>query len=166
MPFTLFHLGPAALLGLAFYRYLDLPTFLAANVIVDVRAALILLGPWEGQFHGPLQTFAGGTVIALLLAAAVYRFYGPVQQVMEWFDLGQVRDRGRILAAAVLGIWLHIVLDSMLWSDMQPFAPFTWNLFLGVAGLPAVHIAAIAAGLVAVPVYMYGRRTGRYPEPV
>jgi len=38
MPFTLYHLGPALLLGLLFRRRLDLPTFLVANVVVDLEA--------------------------------------------------------------------------------------------------------------------------------
>ncbi len=166
MPFTVFHLGPALLLGLLLYRYLDFPTFVAANVIVDLRAAVIFVGLWEGQIHGPMQTFLGATLTALVLAAVMHRFYRPVQEVMQAFGLGQVRQRRRILAAAVAGTWLHVVMDSMLWPDMQPFAPSAWNPFLGLVSLETMYAFTIVAGALAVPVYVYGVYAGWYPEPV
>lgn len=43
MPLTPFHLGPALLLGLIFLRYVDFPTFLVANVIVDIEPMFIML---------------------------------------------------------------------------------------------------------------------------
>lgn len=68
MPFTLFHFGPALLLGVLFYRWLDLPTLLVSSVIVDVRAALVVFGPLDGPVDGILTTFVGGTVVAVILA--------------------------------------------------------------------------------------------------
>ncbi|MFB6294233.1 MAG: hypothetical protein ABEI97_00590 [Candidatus Nanohaloarchaea archaeon] len=166
MPFTVFHLGPAVLFGLLLYRYLDLPTFVAANVVVDLRAAVIFVGLWEGQIHGPMQTFLGATLTAVVLAAAVHWFYPWIQQVMRQVGLEQVRQRRRILAAAVAGTWLHVVMDAMLWPDMQPFAPSMWNPFLGVVAVDTMYAFTIAAGVLAVPVYLYGLYAGWYPEPV
>jgi len=42
MPFTPFHLGPALGLGLPLRRYVYVPTFILANVIVDVEPFLVL----------------------------------------------------------------------------------------------------------------------------
>ena len=42
MPFTPLHLGPALFFGMVLLRYIDLPTFLVANVIVDIEPLVIL----------------------------------------------------------------------------------------------------------------------------
>jgi len=43
MPFTPFHLGPALLLGLMLSKYIDLATFLFANILVDLEPLLSCL---------------------------------------------------------------------------------------------------------------------------
>ncbi|MCD2205132.1 hypothetical protein [Halobacterium sp. KA-6] len=67
MPVTPFHLGPALLLGVVVYMWLDLPALLVGSVVVDVRAALVVFGPLKPPIHGILTTFVGGTIIAGLL---------------------------------------------------------------------------------------------------
>ncbi len=166
MPFTLFHLGPALFLGLLLFWYLDFPTFVLANVIVDIRAALIFLGPWQGSLHGPLQTFLGGTVLGLLLGAVVHRYRGRVNDLLAPFRLSHDYSLGQAVLAGVAGTWLHVLLDSFLWADMQPFYPFPGNPFLGTVGFDAVHGFTIATAVLAAPLYLYMVRTGRLPEPV
>jgi hypothetical protein len=43
MPLTPFHLDPASLWGLVFLSYMDFPTFIPANVFVDVEPIFVLL---------------------------------------------------------------------------------------------------------------------------
>lgn len=59
MPFTPFHFGPGILLGLLLLRYLDFPTFVAANVMIDWRAALVFLDLMDGPLHGWVHTYLG-----------------------------------------------------------------------------------------------------------
>ncbi len=37
MPFTPFHFGPSAVIALPLNRYIDIPTFLLANIAVDIE---------------------------------------------------------------------------------------------------------------------------------
>ena len=41
MPFTPYHFGPSGFFGLALKKWIDLPVFLLANVIIDVEVLLI-----------------------------------------------------------------------------------------------------------------------------
>jgi len=43
MPFTPFHLGPALTIGLPLRRFIHAPTFIVANVIVDVEPFLVMV---------------------------------------------------------------------------------------------------------------------------
>ena len=41
MPFTPYHFGPSGFVGLVFGKWIDLPVFVLANVIVDVEVLVV-----------------------------------------------------------------------------------------------------------------------------
>ncbi len=41
MPFTPYHFGPSGFVGLVFGKWIDLPVFVLANVIVDVEVLAV-----------------------------------------------------------------------------------------------------------------------------
>jgi len=149
MPLTPFHLGPTLLLGVLLYRWLDLPTLLAGSVIVDVRAALIVFGPFDGPVHGILTTFAGGTIIALVTGAAVLVLPQSVQSVLNYTRLADTTSASASFGAAIVGVYSHIVLDSLLYTDTHPFYPSAWNPFFidGVRFIPVYGGCALAGVL-------------------
>lgn len=55
MPFTLYHLGPSLGLGLPLRKYVHAPTFILANVIVDVEPFLVLV--WSEIFSTWIFTY-------------------------------------------------------------------------------------------------------------
>ena len=58
MPFTPFHIGPHATVGLALQNYIDVPVFITANVAVDLEPLFVILFkpdyPLHGYFHSLL----------------------------------------------------------------------------------------------------------------
>ena len=152
MPFTPYHLGPALLFGVLLFRWFDFPTFLAANVVVDIRAALVYLGYLDGTLHGPLHTFAIGSVLALVLSAVVYVIKPMFNRVFAPLELAQERRWRAVVAAAMVGVSLHICLDSMLYTDIRPLFPLEYNPLFGVLGSVAVYglcLLAFVLGTVA-----------------
>jgi membrane-bound metal-dependent hydrolase YbcI (DUF457 family) len=143
MPFTPYHLGPALFVGLLFLNFIDLPTFLIANVILDVEPFLVLTLNLNYPLHGFFHSFLGGTLVAVPLALMMYRIRDKFSPLMCFFKLQQKVSFKRILAAALSGVYLHILLDSLGYTDIQPFYPSTYNPFLttGIsAGLDAYII--------------------------
>lgn len=136
MPFTPFHLGAGILIGLLLRKHIDFPTFVAANLVVDVRATLIFFGFMEGTLHGFLHTFLFGSLLGLGLAVIAYRLKPFTGRLMEVFRLEQLENWKSFLAAGVLGTWIHIFLDSFLYTDIQPFMPLEVNPFYGVLSTP------------------------------
>ena len=153
MPFTPFHFGPALLLGIALFRWLDFPTFLVANVIVDARATLIFFGYFDGQYHGPLHTFVFGTILALVLSASVYSTKPFLNRILALIRLEQPRAWGPIVTAAVTGVFLHICLDSMLYTDIQPFYPTSFNPFFGLLSPFVMYGLCVLAFVLGVVAY-------------
>ena len=129
MPFTPFHLGPGLLFGLLL-SYVDFPTFLVASVIVDIEPFLVLTSNLNYPLHGFLHSFMGGTLLALILAPAMSKIRSILSPLMSFFKLEKKLSFRSVLSAALLGVYLHILLDSPLYSDIRPFYPFDFNPFL------------------------------------
>ena len=153
MPLTPFHLGPALLLVLIFLRYADLPTFLVANVIVDIEPMFILLFNLDYSYHQFLHTFLGGTIVALILTWIMNKFRGKLSPLLTFFKIEQKQSFRNILIASIFGIYTHILLDSRMHEDIRPFYPLDMNPFLNesmssVLGVYMLCIWSFIGGLV------------------
>ena len=167
MPFTPFHLGPALLFGFLFFQHLDFPTFLIANVIVDLEPFLILVLGLDLPLHGFFHSFPGGTIVALALACAMMRGAVFLKPVMGFFRLEQEHQPRGVFAAALSGVYLHILLDARLYTDIEPFYPLSANPFLSgsmFAGFE-VYTFCVISGLAGVVLYLVRIRKGRGQLP-
>ncbi|MFB6116799.1 MAG: metal-dependent hydrolase [Candidatus Nanosalina sp.] len=160
MPFTPFHFGPALLIGFLAWKYLDFPTFVAASVIVDLRATLVFFDLLSGKLHGPMHTFAGAFLTAFVLSCMVYLLRDIRSWAMALFRLEQGFSVRKVLAAAFSGIFLHIVLDSILYADIRPFWPLQANPFLARGLYGEVYLFCLIGFAATLPLYLW--RSGLY----
>lgn len=144
MPFTPFHFGPALLFGVPLRRRLDFLTFLAANVIVDVRATLVFFGVLSGRVHGPLHTYLGATLLAGVLAGGVFGCARWAPAVMDRVS-SRPDSVGAVLLASITGTWFHVTLDSILYLDIRPFAPLSINPLYGATSMIVVYAGCVIA---------------------
>jgi len=140
LPFTPFHLGPALFLGLVLLRFLDFPTFLIANVIVDIEPFTVILLNLNYPLHGFLHSFLGGTLLAIALTALMTGVRMRFDRILTAFKIEQKTSTGKILFASLLGIYIHIILDSYMHSDIRPFYPLDINPFLSRSMLVGLKI--------------------------
>lgn len=166
MPLTPFHLGPALLLGLISLRYLDLPTFLVANVIVDIEPMAIMLFYPNLSHHHFLHTFLGGIIIALILTWIMNKIREKLSPILMFFKVEQKPTFRSILIASIFGTSTHILLDSRIHGDVKPFYPLDINPFLNenpssYLGVYMLCIWSFIGGLVvyAVRILIIRRRT-------
>ncbi|NVM18364.1 MAG: hypothetical protein HWN80_11660 [Candidatus Lokiarchaeota archaeon] len=145
MPFTPFHLGPALVIGIIFIYYLDFPTLLVASVILDIEPFLVLLLDLNYPLHGFFHSFLGGTFIILPLSYIMFKIRPYLNPITDFFKLEQNSSFLNILAASIIGIYLHISLDSPLYFDIQPFFPLNFNPFLDTSELSGITIYLFCA---------------------
>jgi hypothetical protein len=129
MPFTQYHLGPALGLGLPLRKYMHLPTFILANVIVDVEPFLVFVYGLRYPLHGYLHTFFLAFFVGLVIGYTMFlleRLLHPIYKVFLLEPDDRLRLRS-FMVAGVLGTMLHILLDSPLYDDIHPFYPLTIN---------------------------------------
>jgi len=154
VPFNPFHLGPALLVGMILFPYLDLPTFLLANVILDVEPFLVLTLGLDLPLHGFLHSLIGGTIAALALSLIMARSGVYLRPVTSFFRLEQKIEAGRVVAAALGGVYLHILLDVPLYGDIKPFYPFEANPLLGSLSSLQVYALCEASFPIGIALYL------------
>ncbi|MGQ9781842.1 MAG: hypothetical protein ACUVQ8_06305 [Nitrososphaeria archaeon] len=157
MPLTPFHLGPALFFGLLLFEYVSLPAFLIANVVLDVEPMLVLFLGLDYPMHGFLHSFLGGSIVAVVLSPIMVALNGSFQKALSRFRLKQKLSHRSVWFSSFSGIYLHILLDSPLYSDIRPFFPLNINPFYGgsiSAGLE-VYGFCVFSFVAAVGLYVY-----------
>lgn len=154
MPFTPYHLGPGLLFGLVLFRYLDFPAFLIANVVVDVEPFLVLVFGLQYPLHGFFHSLIGASLVALVLAAALPKMSNYYDLLLSRLRLSQRLSKGRTFLASLLGVYSHVLMDSLLYTDIRPFFPFDVNPFLrGQFMAGAVYDFCVASFLLGAALY-------------
>jgi membrane-bound metal-dependent hydrolase YbcI (DUF457 family) len=151
VPITPFHFGPGATLNAVAPRHVSFVAFCAANILIDVES-LYNLASQRHPVHAFFHTYLGASLVSIaagtFFVAARWlagRFWLP--DVFRWRDL----SLRQVIIGAALGAYSHVVLDSVMHTDMQPLAPFSSaNLLLGAVSLSILHIACFVLGLVGV----------------
>jgi membrane-bound metal-dependent hydrolase YbcI (DUF457 family) len=138
MPFTPFHFGPGALIHSAAPKHISFLAFCAANVLVDVEPLYFML-THQWPIHRFFHTYVGATVAAGFVVGA----FVLVRKLTPRLSVRAVA------LGAIIGTYSHVLLDSLMHADMEPFAPFSnANPLLGAVFLNTLHGFCLVAGVV------------------
>jgi hypothetical protein len=155
MPFTPFHLGPALVISIILIYYLDLPTLLISSVILDIEPFIVLLLDLNYPLHGFFHSFLGGTIVILPLSFIMLKIRPMLNSITDFFKLKQNTYFMNILAASILGVYSHILLDAPLYTDIQPFFPLKINPFLDTTALLEITIYLFCAYCFIAAIILY-----------
>ncbi len=132
MPFTPYHFGPAALIGLPLRRWVDIPVFVLANVVIDFEPLAVMVFQLNYPLHGYFHTLLIGGILGLLWGLASY----PLRPIWRFFmgivGLSYQTTLLKMTISGMLGIWLHVFIDSFLYREMNPFFPVIGNPLYGL----------------------------------
>ena len=120
------------MVGFILLGYLDLPTFVVASVLVDLEPLAVLVFGLPYPLHGFFHSFLGASVAAVLLAVIMSKVRGSLGFLDVFLGSGERRGPRRFLATALLGTYIHVLLDSPLYGDIRPFYPLGGNPLFGV----------------------------------
>jgi len=174
MPFTPLHLGPAIVFGYLLRRLVHWPTFVAANVLVDVEPLLVFTGVLmvEGYpLHGYLHTFLASLAAGSALGYAMFHLNRFLRYFFERLHLveGDVGLRNYILGG-MLGWSFHVLLDSPLYADIRPLYPLQFNPLLLTFNLVELYLnfvyTLLLAGLLLYVVHVYRENSKKYSRLV
>lgn len=153
MPITPYHLGPSGFLGLTFRKWLDIPVFVLANIVVDIEVLVINLTGRGWPFHRYTHTLLLGAIVGILWGAAAYplrRFFGKLMRMVR---IPYQTNFWKMVVSGVLGVWLSVVIDAIYHCDVQIFWPSNANLLSGLISYEQVKILCVASFFAALILY-------------
>lgn len=155
MPFTPFHFGPFACVGVPLHRRLDLPAFLLANVAVDLEPLAVMLLRLDRPLHGYCHTFLLAPVVALALAAVLWPARGLVKAGMRTAGLPYETTFLKLFVAGLLGASLHVLMDAPLYHDIRPFLPLDVNPLRGAVSSRTMYLGCLVSFIPAGMLYLW-----------
>ncbi len=158
MPFTLFHIGPGLFFGLLLRKHVHPPTFLIANLIIDLEPIIMvfILG-LDYPLHGYAHTFIAAIIIGVILGYTMYSTKKYLKPIYNIFldKIDYTSTLGSYLLAGVLGTALHILLDAPLYSDIKPFYPLYQNPLYSPSNLTYDYMFCTTTGVLGLIYYIY-----------
>ena len=149
MPFTPIHMGPGILIKSLLQGSFSLMVFGWSQIIMDIQPLIVLITD-EGHLHGFSHTYVGASLLAIvsalsgkylsefgLLVLGISKKLNPIK--IAWWV---------VFISAFIGTFSHVLLDSIMHADVEPFYPFTLhNDFLAYFTIEQLHKFCLYSGL-------------------
>lgn len=150
MPFTPYHFGPSGFIGLLLRKWIDIPVFVLANVIVDVEVLFFDRWPVHRYFH----TLLLGALVGACWGFLAYRLRGVFTGLMRILQPSYQTGLWKMVVSGVLGVWLHVVIDAIYHWDVKIFWPSKARPLYGLLSQGDVKLICVGF-LVAAVVYAF-----------
>lgn len=122
MPFTVYHVGPVLLLWSIFLS-LDIVALFIGATLMDIEGFLYLFDGYP-TMHGALHSILGAILVAITATAISYESRVALKQKPEI---------STTLVSGIIGSFSHLVLDAIMYSDVNLAWPLKWwNPLLGM----------------------------------
>ena len=162
MPFTPLHMGPGLAIKALVGRRFSVLAFGIAQVAMDIEPLVGLIRDAD-VLHGPTHTY----VAALVIAVAVILLAPPVSRPilsrwnrelsmhrLSWLVELESTSLVPVVVGALAGTISHVMLDSIMHSDISPLMPWSEsNALFGLISIEALHQVCIVAGVCGVLVW-------------
>jgi len=155
MPFTVFHMGSGILIKALLQGSFSLMVFGWSQIVMDLQPLWVLING-HGHLHGFSHTFIGSLLLAVV-AALTGKYLSEFGLTLLAISKASQPIKISWLVAFVSGLvgcFSHVVLDSIMHSDVQPFYPLTLNNpMLGYITISSLHKFCLYSGLVGTAVF-------------
>lgn len=154
MPFTPIHMGPGILIKAFLQTSFSLMVFGWTQIVMDIQPLIVMI-TGEGHLHGFTHTYVGAILIALVSALTGKYLSEIGLKVLRVTPSNGVNIKwGVALLSAFIGSFSHVLLDSFMHADVQPFYPlFMSNPFQGYISIEGLHKICLYSGLAGAALY-------------
>jgi membrane-bound metal-dependent hydrolase YbcI (DUF457 family) len=153
VPFTPYHFGPALLIGMLLFPYIDFATVVVASVILDLEPLVVIIFGLPMPLHSFFHTYLGATIVSIILSVGIYPCRKSLNKIVSLFGLTQESSFRHIIPACIIGTYFHVLLDSFLYAEMNPFFPLLGNPFLGILSEGFVYTLCLVFAFIGFIAY-------------
>jgi len=148
-------MGPGILIKALLQGSFSLMVFGWAQIVMDIQPLIVMI-TGEGQLHGFSHTYIGATLLGIFSA-----FSGKYLSEFGLLIIGISKRSNPIKIAwwvvflsAFIGTFSHVLLDSIMHADVEPFFPLTQkNQLWAVLNIEQIHKLCLYTGLIGTGVY-------------
>ena len=155
MPFTPLHMGPGILIKSLLHGSFSLMVFGWAQIVMDIQPLIVMI-TGEGHLHGFSHTYIGAVLLAIfatltgkylsefgLKLIGVSKKDNPIK--ISWIVA---------FISAFIGTFSHVLLDSIMHYDVQPFYPVSLdNEFYRLISIESLHKFCFYSGAIGTALY-------------
>jgi hypothetical protein len=159
MPITPLHLGPGAVFKAIAGRRFSFVIFGLAQFAMDLEPIGRFLGG-STLLHGPVHSLLGATVVGAIVVVLGKPLgerllclwnsrLSPRQR--EWLYVEPRFTWPETAVGAFVGTYSHVLLDSIMHTDVRPMYPFRdVNDLLGIISVEKLNALCLALGVIGV----------------
>lgn len=147
-------MGPGIAIKAILQGSFSLMVFGWAQIVMDLQP-LLSITTGLVELHGFSHTFVGAALLTVVSALSGKHLS---ELGLHWLGLNRQRDINIawwvVFVSAALGTSSHVVIDSIMHSDIMPFAPFSEvNPWLGWVTIDTLHRLCYYSALLGAVLY-------------
>jgi predicted N-acetyltransferase YhbS len=155
MPATPYHFGPSAFIGLIFRKWLDIPVFVLANIIVDIEVLAIAVFGLGRPIHRYAHTLLIGAGVGVIWAMAAYPARPLFAKLMQLLRIPYKTNFRKMLISGVLGVWFHVLIDGIYHWDVRMFWPSNSKLLFNIVPHDWIEPICVVFFFAAIILYAF-----------
>jgi membrane-bound metal-dependent hydrolase YbcI (DUF457 family) len=140
-------MGPGLIFKACMQGAFSLMVFGWSQILIDIQPLVVMLTD-KGELHGFSHTYIGATLIALA-AALSGKYLGEI-------GLKIIRESQYLpinwsvaFTSALIGTYSHVLIDSIMHSDITPLAPFSNVSWLhGIISINTLHVVCLVSAII------------------
>lgn len=162
MPITPLHMSPGMLIKAVLQGFFSLIIFCWAQLLMDIQPILVVLSG-KGHLHGFSHTYIGATCIAIFSALTGKWIYQAIMIFIKndfteyqklLFDVPKYLTLRVCVISAFIGTYSHVLLDSIMHADVEPFYPFNLDNNINlIISIESLHKLCIYTGLLGLIIF-------------
>ena len=103
MPFTPYHFGPSGFVALVLRRWIDIPVFILANVIVDIEVLIAAILGLGYPIHRYAHTLLIGVVVGAVWGALACKAKPALMRAMQQLRIPYKTNFWKMVISGILG---------------------------------------------------------------
>lgn len=156
MPYTPYHFGPSGFIALALRKWIDVPVFVLANVVIDLEVLVIGFLHLGRPIHRYCHTLAIGAAVGAIWGFAAYLLLRrPLESLMALVRIRYKAGLAKMIISGALGAALHVLIDAIYHYDVRAFWPNKTSLRRATQYIDRERIVVVCLCFMAVAAVLY-----------
>lgn len=157
MPFTPIHMGPGIAIKSVLQDRFSLMVFGWSQIVMDTQPLLALLGA-DILLHGFSHTLIGASLLGIVAALSGKYLSELGLRILRMPSYTPIKW-STVFLSAFIGVYSHVVFDSIMHVDMLPFAPFsTWSPLYACINIDQLHLFCLVSAVLGGVYFAYRYR--------